>query len=181
MANQNNQSNPVDQMGAMMEKKVGGKMTLGQYFKFQWKYYMWLLIAAVVVGAIGLIPSLGLGLLSGTLGFLVWAYAAFVYFWFGYQLAKMNKGDVKEALIGGGILGVTVGVISGIFGAIGAFILISTATFGVFGSIGVASAIGSLVWNIFGGAIVGLVISLIGFAVAGGFNKTTPTAPTQQQ
>ncbi len=169
-----NQSNPVDQMGAVMEKKVGGKLTIGQYYKFQWKYYMWLLIAAVVVGGLSLIPSLFVAL--SFLNWLVYLFAAFVYFWFGYQLAKQNRGELKDALIGGGFLGLGHGIIAGVLGAIASFIFYRslTAGLGTFGVAGVASggfAIGSLITTIIGAIIGGLIVSLIGFAVGGGFSK----------
>lgn len=174
------QSGPA---GEMMNKKAGGKMTVGQYITFQKKYYMWLLIAVVVVGALTLIP--GVSTIFGVIGWLVSLYAAFVFFWFGYQMAKEKKGELKDVLIGGAIIGLIYGVLNGIFRMLFYFIVYRTifSGFGVFGaSIGpsvTSLAIGGLIWSIVLGAVGGLVLALIGFAVAGGFNK--PGAPAQQQ
>ncbi len=165
--------------GQMMGKKIGGKMSIGQYIGFQKKYYMWLLIATVVVGALTLIPGLS-GIFS-VLGWLVWLYATFVFFWWGYQFAKMKKGELKDVLIGGGVLGVIYGVISGIFRML-YFLIVYRTIFSGIGVFGVtlgpsvtALAFMGLIYAIIGGAIGGLLVAMIGFAVAGGFSK--PSGP----
>jgi len=174
------QQNPASEM---MGKKVGGKWTIGQYISYQKKYYMWLVIAAVVIGALSLIP--GVFFLGAALGWLVLLFGLFVYFWFGYQMAKEKKGEVKDALIGGGVLGVILGAITGIFGLVSAIILASTvpsslgALGGVGAGFGVTAGILSLVYSVIGGAVGGLVLSLIGFAVAGGFSSSKPMGTAQ--
>lgn len=171
--------------GQMMGKKVGGKMTIGQYVGFQKKYYMWLLIAAVVLGALSLIP--GVAGIFRLIGSLLWIYAAFVYFWFGYQMAKQKKGELKDVLIGGGVLGLIYGVINGLFSLLYYFIVYRTiySGFGVFGAAVGASVTGlaimGLIYGIIGGAIGGLVMALIGFAVAGGFSKPAGSTGGQPQ
>ena len=170
------QSSPA---GQMMGRKVGGKMTVGQYFSYQKKYYMWLVVAAVVVGALSLIP--GLYITMGFVGWLVSLYGVFVLGMFGYKMAKEKKGELKEALIGGAILGGVVGVINAIFGAIAGVIFFNTVTagFGVFGAYGSAATGGVIIGSILGivwGAVGGLVVSLIGFAIGGGFSKPTGAA-----
>lgn len=162
-------------MGQMMGKKVGGKMTIGQYINFQKKYYWWLLIATVVVGALTLIPVVS-GIFS-VIGWLVWLYAAFVFFWWGYQFAKQRKGEMKDVLIGGAVLGVIYGAISGVFRLL-FFLIVYRTIFSGLGAFGVALgpsvttlAILGLVYGLIGGAIGGLVVALIGYASAGGFSK----------
>jgi len=164
-----------DQVNQMMGKKAGGKWTIGQYFSYQKQYFMWLVIAAVAVGALSLIP--GLYAIMGFISWIVFLFAAFVYFWFGYQMAKEKKGELKDALIGGAVIGVTVGLVMAIFRAIATFIFYNTITAG-FGALGIGIgtsvagiAIGGFFVSLISAAIGGLVLSLIGFAVAGGFNK----------
>ncbi|MFH0830652.1 MAG: hypothetical protein V1895_01165 [Parcubacteria group bacterium] len=153
--------------GQMMAKKVGGKMTIGQYFSFQKMYYMWLVIAAA---AVAVLSVFGWGI---WLSWLVSLYAAFVYFWFGYQLVKMHRGEMKDALIGGAVLGVLPSLLMGIgFFIYFAFIFKPLGFLGIsVGGYGVGYGIGQLVGWVVGGAIGGLVMSLIGYAVAGGFSK----------
>ena len=161
--------------GQMMGKKVGGKMTIGQYFTFQKQYYMWLVIAALVVAVLSVF---GWGI---WLGWLVSLFGAFVYFWFGYQMVKMNRGELKDALIGGAVLGIVPAVLMGLGVFIYfAFIFTPVTVFGVgLGGFGIGYAFGQLIGWIVGGAIGGLVMSLIGYAVAGGFSK--PAAPKPMQ
>lgn len=168
------------QMGQAMDKKIGGKMSIGQYISYQKKYYMWLVIAAVVVGALSLIP--GLYIMMGFIGWIVSLFAVFVFGMFGYKLAKERRGELKDALIGGAVLGGIVGIINAIFGAIAGVIYFNTVTsaFGVFGASYGAGATGAVIFGalmgIVWGAVGGLVISLIGFAIGGGFNKAGTTA-----
>gem|GEM_PF-5053439 len=153
----------------MMGKKVGGKMTVGQYIGFQKKYYMWLLIAALG-GAI--LTCFGWGWLT----WLVQLYGAFVFFWFGYQMVKMNRGMMKDALIGGAVLGVIPSILLGLGWFIYfAFLFRPLGFLGISGGFGIGYGIGQLIGWIIGGAIGGLVMSLIGFAVAGGFSKPGAT------
>jgi hypothetical protein len=161
--------------GQMMGKKVGGKMTIGQYVTYQKKHFMYLLIAAIVVGALSLIPAVS-GIFV-VLGWLVYLYAAFVYFWFGYQMAKEKKGELRDVLIGGAVIGLIYGLVAGIFRMLYYFIVYRTifSGFGVFG-VGIGPsvttlAITGLIYSIIGAAIGGLIVALIGFAVGGGFNK----------
>jgi hypothetical protein len=154
------------QMGQMMGKKVGGRWTIGQYISYQKKFYMWLIIAAVIA-AIGAV--FGLIFLS----WLVNLFGAFVFFWFGYMMAKERKGEMKDAIIGGAILGVIPGAIMGIGLFIYFAFLFSPLTiFGTaVGGYGIGLGIGQLIGWIIGGAVGGLVLSLIGYAVAGGMSK----------
>lgn len=166
------------QAGQMMEKKVGGKMSIGQYFGVVKKWYMWLLIAAVVVGAISLIPAMYV-----TMSFVGWIISlgtAFVVGYFGYQLAKQHKGELKDVLIGGAVLGGVIGIVNAIFGAIAGVIFINSlaAGFGVFGVYGAGATGGVIVGALLGilwNAIGGLVVALIGYAIAGGFSKPGST------
>lgn len=150
----------------VMGKKVGGKMSVGQYYGIVKQYYMWLVIAAVVAAGLTLVGWI-------FVSYLVQLYGAFVLFWFGYQLAKQKKGEMKDVLIGGALLGLVPSLIMGIgsfiyFG----FIFAPISLFGVgLGGFGVGFGITQLLTTVIGGAIGGLVLSLIGYAVAGGFNK----------
>ncbi len=155
----------------MMGKKVGGKMTIGQYISFQKKYYMWLVIAALGAAILGSFMGWG-----QTLIWLVEIYGAFVYFWFGYQLVKMHRGEMKDALIGGAVLGVIPSVLFGISQFIYWTFIFSQVSF-----LGISygpSGIGQLIYYIVIGVVGSLVMSIIGFAVAGGFSKPgASTAP----
>jgi len=163
------------QMGQAMEKKVGGKMSIGQYFGVVKKWYMWLLIGAVVVGLLSLIPNFAIISIAGILGIAVWAFGVYVLGTFGYKLAKERNAEIKDALIGGAILGGVLGVINGVFSLISGIIIANVLTTSIFGvGYGIAGtwSIFSLISGILWGVIGGLVISLVGFAIGGGFNKT---------
>ncbi|MFO0703019.1 MAG: hypothetical protein U0514_04180 [Candidatus Andersenbacteria bacterium] len=169
------------QAGQVMGKKVGGKMSIGQYFGVVKKWYMWLVIAAVVVGALSLIP--GLYLTMAFVGWIVSIFGAITVGMFGYKLAKEHSGELKDVLIGGAVLGGVVGIITAIFSAIAGVIFFNTVTsgLGVFGVGYGAGATGSVIigaiFGIIWALVGGLVTALIGFAIGGGFNKTgTPAA-----
>lgn len=169
---------PLDQVEEKVDKVMKseamktkiGKLSIGQYLTYNKKALIVTLSIVIVLGILSLIPVIG-WFFWWIYSIAFWICALYMTFMIGYKLCKDGRGEIKEALIGGAVVGILYGIIHAIVTVLATIMTVFVFT----SALGVTFAFGGLiltiVWILIGNGIGGLVVSLIGFAVAGGFNK----------